>query len=233
MAKEFEAIILCRRKDGRFRKQIKLGENFVNDINNLNNELLILEQKNQLITEQIETLNYKINSIIANKLFFNLKGINFNNESEKITSISAGNFTRIAETLSEGVFSILFDLQNNRQSGDPKAWRDSILFLLTIFQRLKTSKFYAKLITKEQNLMLENQFAECISLFTKKINNAIANNNNWLYQYDPISCFFGMLMGYTVEHPCNDYLRECLIDYKEEEITQKVIVNKSKIKISK
>lgn len=232
MTKEYEAIILCRNENGKFRKQIKLGENFVNDVNNLSNELLILERNNLNLTEQIDTLNYKINSLIANKIFFNLKGIKFNNESENISSVSADNFLRVAENLSEGVYSLLFDLQNNRQSGDPKAWKDSILFLITIFQRLKSSKFYSTLITKEQNLMLENQFSECIRLFTDKINKAIINNNNWLFQYNPISCFFGLLMGYKIDHPDNDYLRECLIDFTEQEIELK-IENKPKVRVNR
>lgn len=230
MVKEYEAIILCKNENGKFRKQIKLGENFVNDVNNLSNELLILERNNQNLTEQIDTLNYKINSLIANKIFFNLKGIKFNNESEKISSVSADNFLRVAENLSEGIYSLLFDLQNNRQSGDPKAWKDSILFLITIFQRLKSSKFYSTLITKGQNLMLENQFSECIRLFTEKINKAIKNNNDWLYQYNPISCFFGLLMGYKIDHPDNNYLRECLIDYQEIELK---IENKPKVRVNK
>lgn len=215
MVKKFEAVIIKKHQNGKICKQIKLGDNFITDINNLGNELSVIQKNQLLLSDQINNLNYKINSLTANKIFFNLKGIEFTNESEQISPVQATSFSRVAENLSEGIYSLLYDLKNNRESGDPQAWKDSILFLITIFQKLKKSKYYSKLITKEQNIMLENQIIECVTLFNEKINAAINNNNSWLYQYAPISCFFGMIMGYKIDHPNNDYLRQCLFDFEE------------------
>lgn len=225
MVKEFETVIIQKHQNGRICRQIKLGDNFINDINNLSNKLSFLQQNQLLLSEQVDTLNYKINSLIANKIIFNLNGIQFSNENERISSIQATSFCRTAENISEGIYSLLFDLKTNRQSGDPKAWKDSIAFLITTLQTLKKSKFYSQLITENQDIMLENQFFECIFLFNEKINNTIRNNNNWLFQYNPVSCFFGM-MGYETDHPDNDYLRQCLLDFEELSGQKKIIVKK-------
>lgn len=233
MVKEFEAVIIQRRQNGRICKQIKLGDNFINDIQQLSSELNIIQQTQMLLSDQIDILNFKINSLIANKIFFNLCGIKFTDESEKISSVQATSFSRVAENISEGIYSLILDLKNNRQSGDPQAWKDSIYFLITVYQKLKKSKFFSYLITEEQNIMLENQFVECISLFNERIEDAIKNNNSWLFHYNPISCFFGMLMGYEIDHPNNDYLRQCLFDFEELPEQKKRIVVKKKTQLLK
>ncbi|MCQ2578052.1 MAG: hypothetical protein MJ176_05930 [Treponema sp.] len=233
MVKEFEAVIIKKHKNGKICKQIKLGDNFLNDINNLSREVLYFQQNQLLLSEKVDMLNYKINSLVANKIIFNLNGIKFTNESEKISSVQATNFSRVAENISEGIYALIFDLKNNNQSGDPQVWKDSISFLLTIYQQLKDSKFFSTLITEDQKIMLENQFVECIELFNKKINDAIKGNNEWLSTYNPISCFFGMMMGYEIDHPGNEYLRQCLFDFKELPEQQKQIVVKKKTQLLK
>jgi|GEM_PF-6311481 len=76
MAEHFEPIILCR-KDGRFTKQIKLGDNFMSDINKMANDIFQVNERCLALNRQVTSLNWKINSILANRIQYNLKGINF------------------------------------------------------------------------------------------------------------------------------------------------------------
>lgn len=140
MAEHFEPIILCR-KDGRFTKQIKLGDNFMSDINKMANDIFQVNERCLALNRQVTSLNWKINSILANRIQYNLKGINFNDSSEKISSISANNFARVIETISDGLFALIDDFNNQRASGDPKVIKDHIIMLSLIYQKLKKISF--------------------------------------------------------------------------------------------
>ena len=55
----------------------------------------------------MNSLNWKINSMVSNKIQFNLKGINFNDSSERISSIPANNFVKVIENISEGLYALI------------------------------------------------------------------------------------------------------------------------------
>ena len=56
MAEHFEPIILCR-KDGRFTKQIKLGDNFMSDINKMANDIFQVNERCLALNRQVTSLN--------------------------------------------------------------------------------------------------------------------------------------------------------------------------------
>ena len=214
MAEHFEPIILCR-KDGRFTKQIKLGDNFMSDINKMANDIFQVNDRCLALNRQVTSLNWKINSILANRIQYNLKGINFNDSSEKISSISANNFARVIETISDGLFALIDDFNNQRASGDPKVIKDHIIMLSLIYQKLKKNKFFKIIVTAEQEEMIEAQFSECIMLFNLSLNQAISQNN-WNLAYNMCSAFFGGCYGYApLPYFANDYFRNCMIDFEE------------------
>ena len=84
MKVKFDPIILCRNENGRFAKQIQLGENFLSDINKMSTDIFQIKGDFIQIKNQMNSLNWKINSMVSNKIQFNLKGINFNDSSERI-----------------------------------------------------------------------------------------------------------------------------------------------------
>jgi len=198
MAEHFEPIILCR-KDGRFTKQIKLGDNFMSDINKMANDIFQVNERCLALNRQVTSLNWKINSILANRIQYNLKGINFNDSSEKISSISANNFARVIETISDGLFALIDDFNNQRASGDPKVIKDHIIMLSLIYQKLKKNKFFKIIVTTEQEEMIEAQFSECVMLFNLSLNQAISQNN-WNLAYNMCSVFLEDVMDMHLFH---------------------------------
>lgn len=220
MAEKFEPIILCRNDNGRFVKQIKLGESFMANINQMAKDIFQIKENCAILRNLVNSINWKINSMVANRIQYNLKGINFSENSEKISPISANNFAKVVENISEGLFAFINDFENHRESGDPKAIKDHITMLLLIYQRLKKSKFFNTIVTKEQKEMVENQFIECISLFNISLRNAISQNN-WNWTYNMHSAFFGGCYGFMLS-PCftNDYLESCKLDFEESELSK-------------
>ena len=217
MKVKFDPIILCRNENGRFAKQIQLGENFLSDINKMSTDIFQIKGDFIQIKNQMNSLNWKINSMVSNKIQFNLKGINFNDSSERISSIPANNFVKVIENISEGLYALINDFDNHRESGDPKVIKDHITMLLVVYQKLKNSKFFNVLITDEQKEMIESQFIDCISLFNISLNNAIAQNN-WDFVYNMTSAFFGGCYGYKFNNSFpNGYLQSCILDFNNAE----------------
>lgn len=214
MSKEYETIILCR-NNGRFSKQIKLGDNFISDINKMTEEIFQIKSNYENQSYQLTSLNWKINSLISNKIQFNFKGIKMSDTDEKISSVSANNIVKVIENISEGLYALIDDFTFHRESGDPKVIKDHITLLLVLYQKLKTTKFFNRIITKEQIDMVETQFCDCISSFNISLDKAI-QQNNWNFIYNMTSAFFGGCYGYEpISSLPTDYLAKCKLDVAE------------------
>lgn len=57
MNKNNELIILCRNNNGRFKKQIKLGDNFITEVNKMSSSLTWLGSQNQKLQLDNKLLN--------------------------------------------------------------------------------------------------------------------------------------------------------------------------------
>jgi len=227
MTEKYEAIILCRNDIGRFAKQIKLGENFLSDINKMAADIFQANENYVALSNQLNSLNWKINSMVSNRIQYNLKGINFTDSSEKISSISANNFAKVIENISEGLYALINDFECHRESGDPKVIKDHIIMLLLIYQKLKKNKFFKVIVTEAQREMIESQFIDCISLFNMSLHNAISQNN-WNFAYNMISAFFGGCYWYKpINSLPNSYLQSCLFDFEPQ---NKIEDNKAYLK---
>lgn len=216
MAEQYEPIILCRNENGRFVKQIKIGNNFLSSINQMSNEIFQAKENTILLKSELTSLNWKINSMVSNKIQFNLKGINFKDSVEKISSVQANNFVKVIENISEGLYSLIDDFQFHRESGDPQVYKDHIIMLTVIYQKLKNNKFFKTLVTEGQKEMIENQFIDCFSLFNESLDNAILQNK-WQSAYNMVSAFFGKCYCYEpINKLPNYYLKSCKLDVVED-----------------
>ncbi|WP_157703189.1 hypothetical protein [Alkalispirochaeta alkalica] len=215
MNKEFEAVIMKRSDDGKFIKQIKLGDSFLSDIKDMSSSIAWLVNQNNKTTMEIKEINWKINSLLSNRIMFNCKGLDFNKLNGELTNKEIDTATRVIEGISDGLYALIDDFNKHRESGDPKVFYDHIVFLIAIYIKIKNSHNIDRILTIAQIEMLDFQFSECITLFNQSISNAISQNN-WNYNYNMASAFFGGCYGYMSIQYDNNYLRRCLIEYSEE-----------------
>lgn len=213
MEKEFKPIIQIRDENGRFCKPIELGEHFLSDIHAMESSLRWLGLQTVQVKNQINQLNWKINSIITNRIAFNCHGINFSGHKNILIDSERNALSRTAEAISESLFALIDDFNKHRESGDPKVWYDHICLLTTVYFSILRRDSIIRVLTDEQKNMIAKQFWDCYCLFNASINSAIANNN-WNYLYNMTSAFFGGAYGYQPIQCDNRYLQNCLIDYR-------------------
>ena len=214
MAEKFEPVVLCRNENGRFIKQIKLGDNFLSDINQMSKDIFETKANMFYLKAELTSLNWKINSMITNKIQFNLKGCNLNDSIKKINSVEANNFVKVIENISQSLYALISDFNYHRESGDPRVIKDHIIMLTVIYQKFKNNNFFKIVITKEQEEMIENQFIDCMSLFNQSIDNAITQKN-WRFTVNMASAFFGGCYLYEPIDSIPDYeLKSCKLDFK-------------------
>lgn len=212
----FDTVILCRNENGKFSKQIKLDEKFLKNLNAMNLSLDSLICKAGNFEEELNYLNYKINSIITNKILFCYAGIEFQNGDIKDSELSRWNISGVLENINVGLFSLINDIKHNRVSGDPEVFYNHIVLLILIYERLKENKSFKKFIAEEQLMMIENRFSDCIILFNKIIEDAIHFSNwSWIYNF---CSFFMECYDYIPISENYNNLRNCVIGYKEEKI---------------
>ncbi|BDC93375.1 hypothetical protein [Treponema bryantii] len=224
MTEEYEPIVLHRNEKGRFVEQIKLGKNFLTDINQMAKDIFETKANMIYLKTELTSLNWKINSMITNKIQFNLNGCNLNDFTKKINSVEANNFVKVIENISQGLYALINDFNNHRESGDPRVIRDHIVMLSVIYQKFKNNSFFKLVITKKQEEMIENQFIDCISLFNQSIDNGI-KQKNWRVNFNINSAFFGGCYLYDpIDSIPDSELKACKLDFT---ITQIECVKKS------
>lgn len=106
MEKEFKPIIQVRDENGRFCKPIELGEHFLSDIHKMELSLQWLDLQTIQLQNQINLLNWKINSIITNRIEFNCHGINFSGHKNILIDTERNALSRTAEAISESLFAL-------------------------------------------------------------------------------------------------------------------------------
>lgn len=79
---------------------------------------------------------------------------------------------KVFESISDALYSFIYDFSTNRESGDPKVIHDHIIFLLSIYKKLKSLKSFSLLLS-ENSVMIERQFQQCLLRYNDLIENAI------------------------------------------------------------
>lgn len=215
MSEKHELVILFRDDNGRYSKQIKLGEEFVSEMNEMASSVSWLGLQVQKSQYESKLLNWKINSLITNRITFSCKGVDLSKSIDDMTIGEISNCVHIVEGISDGLYALIDDFKAMRESGDPKVIRDHIMFLLAVYQEVKHSDFFGSIISTLQQDMVESQFFDCIKLFDSAIQRAI-DQNSWSARYNLISAFFGGCYGYQFVHIDSAYQNECHVVYLEE-----------------
>lgn len=207
-----EPIILLRNENGRFCKQIRLGNSFIDDIDKMSTTINNLSISTNYSLKQ---LNFKINSLVSNRIIFNLKGIDFSKES--FSDIENNSIIRVVEGISDGLCSLINDFANGLASGDPMVYHDHIVLLFTIYSKIRNISIFPKIIRNEQKDMVEQQFIECFESFNKLLMNVMTNNTVWIPVYNNQSSFFGSNYFYApVTLLDSTYFNKCKIEYQIE-----------------
>ncbi len=208
-----EPRIILKNEKGQFLKHIKLGKNFLFQIDEMSVDLNnLLNQSNEL-NQAICLLNWKINSLLANKILFYYQGIEFTRDDIKQSPNSISNFISVIENINSTLCSLIYDFSSNRESGDPKVIHDHIIFLVTIYKKLYSIKSFKSLLSVKQQEMVETQFQKCFSMFNNLIDNAILNNR-WSGIFDFICILFDMgELNYSSNYN-TAYLQNCRFDFE-------------------
>lgn len=228
-----EPRIILKNESGKFLKHIKLGKNFLSQIDNMSEKLDILLKHNKELNLSLYSLSWKINSILVNKIIFYYQGIEFTTDNDlKQTPSSVSNFMKVLESISDALYSLVYDFLTNRESGDPKVIHDHIIFLYSIYEKLNSLKSFRSLLFTKQYEMIESQFQQCFFRFNDLIDNAIKKN-----QWDSISDFISILLGMEVPSCSSaydtDYLRSCRLEFEEDDETKNVLTSGAVEKIIK
>ena len=217
MIEEFESIILCRNDKGRFVKQIKLGNKFLSDINQMSNAIFQIKNDYISLENQLNLLNWKINSLISTRILYNYKGISFPKQNEEMSYMSKNYFSKVIENINESLYALLTDFYNNKIVVHPRIIHDHIIYLLCFYQKLKISKDFKSIVSYEQKEMVEAQFIECINSFNKILSDKIFEDN-----LDFVIGMFSELLGKSYNYKPQDIphceLKDCQLDYEFKEI---------------
>lgn len=228
-----EPRIILKDESGRFSKHIKLGENFISQMNNMSENLNILLKESEELNHGIRSLDLKLNSILVNKIIYYYQGIEFTADGDlKQSIVSVSNFINVLENISDALCSLIYDFSSNRESGDPEVIHDHIIFLSTIYKRLHSLKSFKSLLSTRQYEMIENQFQQCFLMFNNLIDNAIRKN-----KWDSIVDFICILLGMEAQ-PCPSgydiyYLQNCRLALEEIDENKNVLEIKTVKKINK
>lgn len=216
MENQNEPRIILKNERGQFLKHIKLGKNFLSQIDNMSENLDGLLKHNKELNLSLCSLNWKINSILVNKIIFYYQGIEFTTDNDlKQTPSSVSNFMNVLESISDVLCSLIYDFSTKRESGDPKVIHDHIIFLFSIYKKLKSLKSFSLLLSEKQYEMIERQFQQCLLRFNDLIDNAIKHK-----PWDSICDFISILLGMELQ-TCppaydTDYLRSCRLEFEED-----------------
>lgn len=218
MIEEFESIILCRNDKGRFVRQIKLGNKFLSDINQMSNAIFQIKNDYISLENQLNLLNWKINSLISTRILYNYKGINFPKQNEEMSYMSKNYFSKVIENINESLYALLTDFHNDRIAGGPGIIHDHIVFLLCFYEKLKSREIFKSIVSQEQQEMIEALFIECIELFNKRL-----SYKKWEETIAFAVSVFFQLLGKSYEYePSNTSpyeLENCKFDYELNKIS--------------
>ena len=201
-------------ENGRYCGQIQLGDGFLKQVSEMSSSISWLGFQNEKTAYKIDLLNYKINRILANKIEFECKGIDFS-KSTDFSDLEIVVIRNLASTISQNLCAFIDDFENHREFGDPMVWNHSIVFLFAVYSKIKGIQEKQDILSESQIEMIEGQFIECFRLFNSSIRQAMVSNN-WNFTINLTSAFFGGNYFFPPQsHFSNVYLSECLFAFKE------------------
>ena len=164
--------------NGKFHRQIKLGNNLISKISDLTNQIDWIKNLNCNVLYRTEKLSYKINSLISEDLKFSFLGLNDSNPSN-----IERNLHHCFITVNKALAAYIFDFENNMVSGDPTVWHDQLLFLSAIYLRIKNFATKYKTITNRQCAEIEQKMERAMFLFNYTIDSISWNQcfNNTIF----------------------------------------------------
>ena len=97
-------------ENGRYCGQIQLGDGFLKQVSEMSSSISWLGFQNEKTAYKIDLLNYKINRILANKIEFECKGIDFS-KSTDFSDLEIVVIRNLASTISQNLCAFIDDFE--------------------------------------------------------------------------------------------------------------------------
>lgn len=176
MNKEYELVYIHRGKDGKYLRQIKLGERFISEMNEMREMIFRTWEANIDLCLQIYALNEKLNTIFIDKVFYNMKGIDFCKWGEYPNELTRTSISKVMENINVFLYCIIYDCEHNMLGCMPQVLHDHIIFFMTVYRELKSNKWIKEILSEEQIKIIDGRFCKCMELFNNMIDSIITSN---------------------------------------------------------